>query len=114
MVIVDCKLLMCVLHNLDLSQCKNKGCLAPLVKFKKEAHTIKYCFYTLLSGSESSKVIKGFSNADDRGNFLLFPMSLSQLLPIGTFLKGSTGVIRIYEKDVFIVEKENLIRLYYK
>lgn len=75
---------------------------------------MKYCFYTLLNESDPPTVFKGFSNCDDHGNFLLFPIEFSSQLPIGTFLKGPTGVIRICEKNHLLVDSDEMLRLYYK
>lgn len=75
---------------------------------------MKYCFYSLLTDSKEPKLFKGFSNSDNHGNFLLFPLELSIHFPIGAFMSGPTGVIRIYEKDCFTVDTNNMLRLYYK
>lgn len=43
--------------------------------------------YTLLMVSGCKKTLKGFSNTDNHGDFLLFPMEFSPFFSIGTFLE---------------------------
>lgn len=71
-------------------------------------------FYTLLMVSRCKKTLKGFSNTDNHGDFLLFPMEFSPFFSIGTFLESPTGPIRINEMGEFLIFKTNMLRLYYK
>ena len=74
---------------------------------------MKNGFYILRSAPGNHKIFKGFSNTDNHGGFILFPLELMQYFQVGTLLEGPNGNIRINEIDYFSICKTRMLRLYY-
>lgn len=74
---------------------------------------MKNDFYILRILPDKQKILKGFSNTDNHGHFLLFPLEFSQYFQIGSLLESTTGYIRINEVGFFSIGKTKMLRLYY-